>query len=113
MVEIDTGSQALLQARLAQVKAYLSTYPIVTREDVVAEVYSELNAVLALGNNVSPLYPIAPESPAIAGDVETNLTILNQDAQGIVQQLLNTENDGAALYNLFASTQNSTRQMIR
>ena len=48
-----------------------------------------------------------------AGDVETNLTILNQDAQGIVQQLLNTENDAAALYNLFASTQNSTRQMIR
>jgi hypothetical protein len=45
--------------------------------------------------------------------VETNLTILNQDAQGIMQQLLNTENDGAALYNLFASTQNSTRQMIR
>ena len=41
------------------------------------------------------------------------MTILNQDAQGIVQQLLNTENDGAALYNLFASTQNSTRQMIR
>jgi hypothetical protein len=45
--------------------------------------------------------------------VETNLTILNQDAQGIVQQLLNTENDGVALYNLFASTQNSTLQMIR
>ena len=45
--------------------------------------------------------------------METNFTILNQDAQGIVQQLLNTENDAAALYNLFASTQNSTRQMIR
>ena len=27
--------------------------------------------------------------------------------------MLNTENDAAALYNLFASTQNSTRQMIR
>jgi len=45
--------------------------------------------------------------------VETNFTILNQDAQGIMQQLLDTENDGATLYNLFASTQNSTRQMIR
>jgi len=113
MVEIDTGSQKLLQARFARVMAKLRAYPIVTREDVVAEVYSELNAVLALGNNVSPLSPIAPESPAIAGDVETNFQILNQDAQGIVQQLLNTENDAAALYNLFASTQNSTRQMIR
>jgi hypothetical protein len=113
MVEIDTGSQELLQARLAQVMAKLRAYPIVTREDVVAEVYSELNAVLALGNNVSPLFPIARESPAIAGDVETNFTILNQDAQGIMQQLLDTENDGATLYNLFASTQNSTRQMIR
>ena len=35
--------------------------------DVVAEVYSELNAVLALGNNVSPLSPIAPESPMGGG----------------------------------------------
>ena len=40
MVEIDTGSQELLQARLAQVMAKLRAYPIVTREDVVAEVYS-------------------------------------------------------------------------
>src|ERR1039458_3281874 len=93
MVEIDTGSQELLQARLAQGMAKLRAYPIVTREDVVAEVYSELNAVLALGNNVSPLFPIARESPAIAGDVETNLIILNQDAQGIVQQLVNTRSE--------------------
>src|ERR1017187_8664830 len=40
-----------------------------TREYVVAEVYSEINRVLALGNNVSPVYPIAREAPAIAGDL--------------------------------------------
>jgi hypothetical protein len=74
---------------------------------------SQLNRVLALGNNVAPLYPIARESPAIAGDVQTNLDTLNQDAQGIARQLLDTENDAASLYNLFASTQNNLRQMIR
>ena len=30
-----------------------------------------------------------------------------------MQQLLDTENDAASLYNLFASTQNNLRQMIR
>src|ERR1035437_8000966 len=84
-----------------------------TREDIVAEVYSELNGVLALGNNVSPLRPIAREAPAIAGDVQGNFQILNQDAQGIVQQLLDTEGSTAGLYNLFASSQNNLRQMIR
>jgi hypothetical protein len=113
MVEITTDSQELLQTRLNQVIANLRNYQIVTREDAVAKVYSDLNGVLALGNNVSPLYPIAPESPAIAGDVQQNFEILNQDAQGIVQQLLDTENNGAALYNLFAATQNNLRQMIR
>ena len=84
-----------------------------TREDIVAEVYSELNGVLALGNNVSPLRPIAREAPAIAGDVQGNFQILNQDAQGIVQQLLDTEGSAAGLYNLFVSSQNNLRQMIR
>src|ERR1039457_1605101 len=113
MVETDNGSQELLQARLAQVAEDLRQIQIVTREDIVAEVYSELNRVLALGNNVSPLHPIARESPAIAGDVQENLHTLNRDAQGIVRQLLDTENDAASLYNLFASTQNNLRQMIR
>ena len=113
MVEINVDSQELLQARLAQGAANLRQIPIVTREDIVAEVYSELNGVLALGNDVSPLRPIAREAPAIADDVQENFQTLNQDAQGIAQQLLDVENSAAGLYNLFASSQNNLRQMIR
>jgi hypothetical protein len=38
---------------------------------------------------------------------------LNRDAQGIAKQLLDTEAAAANLYNLFASSQNNLRQMIR
>ena len=79
----------------------------------MAEVYSELNGVLALGNDVSPLRPIAREAPAIADDVQENFQTLNQDAQGIAQQLLDVENSAAGLYKLFTSSQNNLRQMIR
>jgi hypothetical protein len=85
----------------------------VTREDIVAEIYSRLNGVLALGNNVSPLRTIARETPAVAGDLQVNFQTLNQDAQGIAKQLLDTEAAAANLYNLFASSQNNLRQMIR
>ena len=51
----DSGTQELLQARLAQAEAVLRATQVSTREDLLATVYSGLNAVLALGNNVSPL----------------------------------------------------------
>jgi hypothetical protein len=86
---------------------------VTTREDLLATVYSRLNSVLALGNNVTPLLPVAREGPAIAGDLNGNFQILNQDAQAIIKQLLGTENDASALVNLFASTQNNLRQTIR
>src|ERR1022692_4246001 len=108
-----TGAQELLNARLAQAEASLRGTPVTTREDLLATVYSALNAVLALGNNVTPLLPVAREGPAIAGDLNGNFQILNQDAQAIIKQLLGTENDAATLFNLFASTQNNLRQTIR
>src|ERR1039457_2091279 len=108
-----TGAQELLNARLAQAEASLRGTPVVSREDLLATVYSALNAVLALGNNVTPLLPVAREGPAIAGDLNGNFQILNQDAQAIIKQLLGTENDAATLFNLFASTQNNLRQTIR
>jgi hypothetical protein len=86
---------------------------VTTREDLLATVYSALNAVLSLGNNVTPLFPVAREGPAIAGDLNDNFRILNQDAQAIIKQLLGTENDAATLFNLFASTQNNLRQTVR
>ena len=108
-----TGAQELLNARLAQAEASLRGTQVTTREDLLATVYSRLNAVLALGNNVTPLLPVAREGPAIAGDLNGNFQILNQDAQAIIKQLLGTENDAATLFNLFASTQNNLRQTVR
>jgi hypothetical protein len=107
------GAAELLNARLAQAEASLRSTPVVTREDLLATVYSALNAVLSLGNNTTPLLPVAREGPAIAGDLNGNFQILNQDAQAIIRQLIGTENDAATLFNLFASTQNNLRQTIR
>src|ERR1017187_7007216 len=59
-----TGATELLNARLAQAEADLRGTPVVTREDLLATVYSTLNAVLALGNNVTPLLPVPREGPA-------------------------------------------------
>ena len=108
-----TGAAELLNARLAQAAASLRGTPVTTREDLLATVYSALNAVLSLGNNVTPLLPVAREGPAIAGDLNGNFQILNQDAQAIIKQLIGTENDAATLFNLFASTQNNLRQTVR
>src|ERR1019366_2135710 len=107
------GATELLTARLAQAEASLRGTPVVTREDLLTTVYSALNAVLALGNNVTPLLPVAREGPAIAGDLNGNFQILNQDTQAIIRQLLGTENDAASLFSLFASTQNNLRQTVR
>src|SRR5664279_1490624 len=92
-----TGAEELLKARIAQAEASLRGFQVTTREDLLATVYSRLNAVLSLGNNVTPLLPVAREGPAIAGNLNGNFRILNQDAQAIIKQLLGTENDAATL----------------
>src|ERR1039457_6502079 len=107
------GVEELLKARLAQAEASLRGIQVTTREDLLATVYSALNAVLSLGNNTTPLLPVAREVPAVAGNLNGNFQILNQDAQAIIRQLLGTENDAATLFNLFASTQNNLRQTVR
>src|ERR1035437_7782102 len=109
----STGEQELLKARLAQAEDSLRGTPVTTREDLLATVYSRLNGVLALGNKVTPLLPVNREGPAITGDLNGNFQVLSQDAQAIIRQLLGTENDAAALFNLFASTQNNLRQTGR
>src|ERR1017187_9063153 len=107
------GVEELLKARIAQAEASLRGFQVTTREDLLATVYRALNAVLALSNNVTPLLPVAREGPAVAGDLNGNFRILNQDAQAIIKQLIGTENDAATLFNLFASTQNNLRQTVR
>ena len=113
LVTITSGEQALLEARLVHAEAILRATPVATKEDLLATVYSTLNGVLALGNNMTPLKPVLREGPAIAGDLNINFQTLGQDAQAIIKQLLATENDASALFNLFASTQNNLRQTIR
>jgi hypothetical protein len=110
---VKNSDQELLKARLAQAEAKLRTMTVVTKQDAMAVIFSTLNQALALGNRMTPLKPIVREGPAKSGDVDQNLAILNQDATAIIQQLLDTENNAASLYNLFASTGNSLRQLIR
>src|SRR5664280_3230333 len=57
------GAAELLNARLAQAEASLRSTPVVTREDLLATVYSALNFVLSLGNGTTPLLPVAREGP--------------------------------------------------
>lgn len=109
----ETDGSELLVARLEALEQELRALDLPTREELLAEVYSRLNAVLKLGNRVSPLAPIAPEGPAVAADVYENLQRMNADGLAISEQLLAMENEAARLLNLFAATQNSLRQMVR
>jgi hypothetical protein len=106
-------ANALLQARLNNLQQTLRKLTYYTRQDYQAEVYSALNAVLNLNNNMTPLNLIVPETPAIIGDLETNLDTLNDDAQSIVAQVTDLESQASELYNLCAMTQNSLRQQVR
>jgi len=96
----NSGELELLNARIEQVEEELRTLEVTTRQEALAAVYSRLNGVLALGNRVSPLRPVLKEGPAVAGDLDANFRILNRDAEAIVRQLLNTEDDAAKLFNL-------------
>lgn len=109
----ESGGNELMVARLEQLESDLRSLAISTREELQAEVYSRLNAVLNLGGKVAPIKPLPKEGPAAVGDVFDNVQILNQDAAGITRQLLAVESDAARLFNLFAGTQNSLRQQVR
>jgi len=107
------GSDATKRLHLPARQASLRGTPVTTREDLLATVYSRLNGVLALGNRMTPLLPIAREGPAVSGDLNGNFQMLGQDAQAIIKQLLSTETDAATLFNLFAATQNNLWQLVR
>jgi hypothetical protein len=109
----QSNGDELVRARLSRLAQELRSLDLPTREEVQAAVWSRLNAVLALGNKVTPLAPVGREGPALAGDVYGNLQILNQDALGIVNQLLALEDEAARLFNLFAASQNNLRQQVR
>jgi hypothetical protein len=106
-------SQTLLSARLSRITPKLRSLGYSTKEDYQAEVYSEVNGVLTLGNNMQPMYPIAAEGPATVGDITTNVNRLNEDTGDIASEILAVESTAAHLYNLAATSQNQIRQSIR
>ena len=106
-------SNAILQNRLTRLQSTLRALSYSTRQDYAAAVYSALNQVLLLGYNMVPLNKIQGGQPAIVGDFQNNLTILNNNAQDVVAEVEALEDQTSELYNLVALTQNSVRQQIR
>lgn len=106
-------NNALLQDRLSRVAQDLRRLSLPTAEDYQAEIYSRINAVLAIDNQMTPLKPVGSEGPAVVGDVSDNYTILNNDAEDIAKELLRVEDLASSLFNLAATSQNQLRQQIR
>jgi hypothetical protein len=105
-------NDSVMADRLTRLQNQLRALQLSTREDYQAAVYSLVNAVLNLGDNMQPLVPVYPK-PAIVGDLTQNLTLLNQDAGDIAAEIVRIENSAADLYNLAATSQNSLRQLVR
>src|SRR5208282_2584389 len=105
-------SQIILN-RLARLQNTLRAFVGYTQVDYQAEVYSVVNGVLNLGNNMTPPLTISDGTPAIIGGIQTNLNNLNNDAQDIAAELIAIEQQLAQYYNLSAGVQNTLRQAIR
>lgn len=106
-------SNAILVNRLARISQELRDITLSTAEDYQAEVYSDVNAVLDIGEAVTPLKQVGAQGPAVVGDINDNYTILNNDAEDIAAEIEAVEDATATLFNLAASTQNQLRQQIR
>ena len=106
-------TNAILIGRLNRLQQQLRNLSFPTRQQYTAAVYSALNAVLALNYNMVPLVPILRNGPAVVGDVQSNLEVLNNNAQDVVAEITDLESQAAELYNLVAMTQNAVRQNLR
>jgi hypothetical protein len=103
----------IIQNRLARLQNVLRSFIAYTQVDYQAEVYSTVNKVLNLGNKMTPPFVFAKETPAIIGDITTNLGNLNNDGQDIAAEVSSIETTLAQFYNLTAGVQNTLRQSIR
>lgn len=106
-------NNALLQDRLNRITEQLRNTELSTAEDYAAEIYSAINTVISLGLAMTPLTPVGSQGPAVVGDVETNYTDLNNDAQDIANEMLRVEDLAATAFNEAAASQNQLRQQIR
>jgi len=112
MFNSSDSTQTLLMNRLNRIAPILRALDYSTKEDYQAAVYSLVNNVIALGNNMQPIKAMTA-GPAIVGDTSTNLIQLNQDAQDILSEILVVESAAARVCNLAAASQNQLRQFIR
>ena len=106
------SNDSIISDRLSRLQDALSALTLSTREEYQASVYSMVNAVLNLGDNMQTLTQLRSK-PAIVGDLTTNLTLLNQDSNDIAAEIIRIENSIGDLYNLAAASQNALRQVIR
>jgi len=106
------SNDSVIADRLSRLQDSLRGLTLSTREEYQAAVYSMVNTVLNLGDNMQTLTQIRSK-PAIVGDLSQNLTLLNQDSNDIAAEILRIENSAGDLYNLAAASQNALRQLIR
>lgn len=99
--------------RLEQARQNISSLNLPTKEEYQAAVVSELNRLMKLRGEALPLHQIMAETPALIGDIQQNLDILNSDVRAVSAQLLATEQTAAGLLNLYAATQGSLRRRLR
>src|SRR5665213_895156 len=103
----------IIQNRLARLQNVLRSFVAYTQVDYQAEVDSAVNQVLNLGNKMTPPFIFAKETPALIGDITTNMNNLNNDGQDIAAEVSSIETILTQFYNLTAGVQNTLRQSIR
>jgi hypothetical protein len=110
---LGTSANILLVNRLNRIASSISADTFSTEEEYQAAIYSAVNAIVNLGNSMTPLTPIVANTPAIVGTFSTNLVNINNDNSDILTELQSIETDAARLFNLGEASQNSIRQLIR
>jgi hypothetical protein len=105
-------NDSIIGDRLSRVQANINSLNLSTKEEYIAQIYSQVNSVLNLGDNMQEL-DVVTSRPAIVGDLITNFSQLNEDATDITRELLRIEDNLADLYNVAATGQNALKQALR
>lgn len=110
---LDDPKNELLRDRLQRLAGVIPSLGLTTREEYLANIFSRVNAILANGDNMSPLGLITPESPAVIGDLVDNFNLLSRDSGDIASYVGRVEALAASIFNQISATQNCVRQKIR
>jgi hypothetical protein len=99
--------------RLGRIQPQITALQLSTLEDYIAQLTSLVNKVVSEDYQMQPLVSISAQTPAVVGDVVTNLLNINNDCGDIADEVERLENNASVLYNMSAAIQNSLRQQIR